>query len=93
MDVASLLISEEPRRMITSDRLVDSKIKRIPPSNLPGQEYDGSDSGARPDEAVSWGKIKLDASPVKVSAFTARRSRPRLALPESTATISSCCMF
>lgn len=22
------------------------------------QEYDGSDSGARPDEAVSWGKIK-----------------------------------
>ena len=21
-------------------------------------EYDGSDSGARPDEAVSWGKIK-----------------------------------
>lgn len=33
----------------------------------PGQEYDGSDSGARPDEAVSWGKIKLDAKPVKVS--------------------------
>jgi len=23
-----------------------------------GQEYDGSDAGARPDEAVSWGKIK-----------------------------------
>lgn len=23
-----------------------------------GQEFDGSDSGARPDEAVSWGKIK-----------------------------------
>ena len=22
------------------------------------QEFDGSDSGARPDEAVSWGKIK-----------------------------------
>jgi len=21
-----------------------------------GQEFDGSDSGARPDEAVSWGK-------------------------------------
>ncbi|CAM9457335.1 unnamed protein product [Ectocarpus sp. 13 AM-2016] len=33
-----------------------------------GQEYDGSDSGARPDEAVSWGKIKLDAKPVKVYA-------------------------
>lgn len=31
-----------------------------------GQEYDGSDSGARPDEAVSWGKIKIDATPVKV---------------------------
>eukprot|EP01132_Coremiostelium_polycephalum_P009250 gene9250-11335_t len=31
-----------------------------------GQEFDGSDSGARPDEAVSWGKIKLDAKPVKI---------------------------
>ena len=31
-----------------------------------GQEFDGSDSGARPDEAVSWGKIRLDAKPVKV---------------------------
>ena len=30
------------------------------------QEFDGSDSGARPDEAVSWGKIKEDAEPVKV---------------------------
>ncbi len=29
-------------------------------------DYDGSDTGARPDEAVSWGKIKLDATPVKV---------------------------
>lgn len=29
-------------------------------------EFDGSDSGARPDEAVSWGKIKLNATPVKV---------------------------
>jgi deoxyhypusine synthase len=33
-----------------------------------GQEFDGSDCGARPDEAVSWGKIKVDASPVKVYA-------------------------
>lgn len=33
-----------------------------------GQEFDGSDSGARPDEAVSWGKIKLSATPVKVYA-------------------------
>ena len=29
-------------------------------------EFDGSDSGARPDEAISWGKIRLDASPVKI---------------------------
>ena len=33
-----------------------------------GQEFDGSDSGARPDEAVSWGKIRADAKPVKVYA-------------------------
>lgn len=29
------------------------------------QEFDGSDAGARPDEAVSWGKIRADAHPVK----------------------------
>ena len=29
-------------------------------------EFDGSDSGARPDEAKSWGKIAIDAQPVKV---------------------------
>ncbi len=34
-----------------------------------GQEFDGSDSGARPDEAVSWGKIRTDAKPVKVLIF------------------------
>uniref|UniRef100_A0A336M7P4 deoxyhypusine synthase n=1 Tax=Culicoides sonorensis TaxID=179676 RepID=A0A336M7P4_CULSO len=33
-----------------------------------GSEYDGSDSGARPDEAVSWGKIKRDATAVKIYA-------------------------
>ena len=33
-----------------------------------GQEFDGSDSGARPDEAISWGKIKAEATPVKVYA-------------------------
>ena len=32
------------------------------------QEFDGSDAGARPDEAVSWGKIKAAAKPVKVYA-------------------------
>lgn len=34
----------------------------------PAHEFDGSDSGARPDEAISWGKIKIDAKPVKVYA-------------------------
>jgi len=29
-----------------------------------GQEFDGSDSGAKPDEAVSWGKVRLDATGV-----------------------------
>jgi len=29
-------------------------------------EYDGSDAGASPDEAISWGKIRMDAKPVKV---------------------------
>ena len=33
-----------------------------------GSEFDGSDSGARPDEAVSWGKIKASATAVKVYA-------------------------
>ena len=30
------------------------------------QEYDGSDSGAQPDEAVSWGKIAKKEDSVKV---------------------------
>lgn len=30
------------------------------------QEFDGSDAGARPDEAVSWGKIAQGGSSVKV---------------------------
>lgn len=33
-----------------------------------GQEFDGSDSGALPDEAVSWGKIRAGAESVKVFA-------------------------
>ncbi|KAI5192395.1 deoxyhypusine synthase [Nematocida sp. AWRm77] len=32
------------------------------------QEYDGSDAGARVDEAVSWGKIKKHTSSVKLHA-------------------------
>lgn len=31
-------------------------------------EFDGSDSGARPEEAISWGKIRKNANPVKVCA-------------------------
>jgi len=31
-----------------------------------GDEFDGSDSGARPDEAVSWGKLRGDCESVKV---------------------------
>ena len=34
------------------------------------QEFDGSDAGARPDEAVSWGKIKVGADAVKVSCVS-----------------------
>ncbi|KAI3384240.1 hypothetical protein SNEBB_011483 [Seison nebaliae] len=29
-------------------------------------EYDGSDSGARPDEVVSWGKVRENSESVKV---------------------------
>jgi deoxyhypusine synthase len=31
-----------------------------------GEEWDGADSNARPDEAVSWGKIKGAGKSVKV---------------------------
>jgi len=31
-------------------------------------EFDGSDAGADPDEAISWGKIRINANPVKVCA-------------------------
>ena len=34
-----------------------------------GQEFDGSDSGARPDEAVSWGKIRAGAESIKVRSL------------------------
>ena len=33
-----------------------------------GAAFDGSDSGATPDEAVSWGKVRADARPIKVHA-------------------------
>ena len=31
-------------------------------------EHDASDSGASPGEALSWGKIRIDAHPVKIAA-------------------------
>lgn len=31
-----------------------------------GQPFDGSDSGAKPNEAFSWAKIRLDSTPVKI---------------------------
>ncbi|KAJ0798099.1 Deoxyhypusine synthase [Helianthus annuus] len=58
--------------------------------NYTAQEFDGSDSGARPDEAVSWGKIRASAKSVKVhcdatvafpllvaETFAAKRERER----------------
>ena len=38
------------------------------------QEFDGSDAGARPDEAISWGKIKEDGDCVKVRFLITLRS-------------------
>jgi len=40
-----------------------------------GQEFDGSDSGAQPDEAVSWGKIRAGAESVKVGYFGSKLER------------------
>lgn len=31
-------------------------------------EFDGSDAGARPNEALSWGKLKLNSEFVKIFA-------------------------
>ena len=35
-----------------------------------GMAFEGSDAGASPNEAITWGKIKLTAQPVKVPALT-----------------------
>ena len=37
-----------------------------------GQEFDGSDQARGHDEAVSWGKIRMEAKPVKVRGRDAR---------------------
>ena len=34
-----------------------------------GIMYDGSDAGAKPSEAISWGKLKIDADYVKVRIY------------------------
>ena len=39
------------------------------------QEFDGSDAGARPDEALSWGKIRAVARPVKVKQTYTSKSQ------------------
>ena len=31
-----------------------------------GQEFDGSDTGAKPSEAVSWAKLRPDSNPIKI---------------------------
>ncbi len=55
--------------------LIDMYVHSVPPQRNgadytvyvnTANEFDGSDSGARPDEAISWGKIKMDSHPVKV---------------------------
>ena len=46
--------------------LVDQRMESAVIINT-ANEFDGSDAGARPDEAVSWGKIKIDGDSVKVS--------------------------
>ncbi|KAG8848096.1 Deoxyhypusine synthase [Tulasnella sp. 330] len=33
-----------------------------------GQEFNGSDSGTRPDEDISWGKVRAGSESVKVFA-------------------------
>jgi len=42
------------------------------------QEFDGSDAGARPDEAVSWGKIKAGADSIKVGCHLLKQYATRL---------------
>ena len=36
--------------------------------NNTGHEFDGSDGGASPGEAISWGKIRITADPVEFCA-------------------------
>ncbi|KAI8361654.1 Deoxyhypusine synthase [Mortierella sp. GBAus27b] len=66
-----------------------------------GQEFDGSDAGARPDEAVSWGKIRMDGKSVKVytdatiafplivSQTFAKEITPKSSLSSSSTSLSS----
>lgn len=49
------------------------------------QEFDGSDAGASPDEAVSWGKIKVGGDSIKVcSEHGTHAPATKLTQPRST---------
>ena len=45
------------------------------------QAFDGSDAGATPDEAVSWGKIKMNAKPIKVCPSASVRAHGPFGVP------------
>jgi deoxyhypusine synthase len=56
---------------IVSDRILyQLPVYRLSIHQNTGQEFDGSDSGARPDEAISWGKIRAGSESVKVKCGT-----------------------
>lgn len=56
-----------------------------------GQEFDGSDGGARPDEAISWGKIKINTTPVKVCTLFYKKLITKLVLFGSNTCVSTHC--
>ncbi|TIA95155.1 hypothetical protein E3P94_03848 [Wallemia ichthyophaga] len=53
-----------------------------------GQEFDGSDAGARPDEAISWGKIRSGAESIK-NMYKVRQPARFAGEPGSTRWIES----
>jgi hypothetical protein len=66
-------LNEQRGRVGEEDRLNHSRRRQAPHQEFAvavntGGEFDGSDSGARPDEAVSWETIALDGKSAKVSA-------------------------
>ena len=53
-------------------------------------EFDGSDSGAKPDEALSWGKIRKEATPVKVKI---QKGQQKMILGQITGYLTTECGF